>query len=168
MLYKINEGVYESEIIEYKDYKEYRASYYPENISDVSPSAVLSLSVFLNQLVELGITKIKVVPFLPIRYNAKKEAYQRKINYLIKKDNLSLEEQKEIEQKYLEEHLRIQNNLTQKFLRNFFRINYHFPNVSIYSSPFEIDEYLNINLSNFTKNDDILSEMVLGVEKKLK
>ena len=32
----------------------------------------------------------------------------------------------------------------------------------------EIDEYLNINLSNFTKNDDILSEMVLGVEKKLK
>lgn len=168
MLYKINEGIYESESIEYKDYKEHRASYYPENISDVSPSAVLSLSVFLNQLVELGITKVKIVPFLPIRYNAKKEAYQRKINYLIKKDNLSLEEQKEIEQKYLDEHLRIQNNLTQKFLRNFFRINYHFPNVSIYSSPFEIDEYLNINLSNFTKNNDILSEMVLGVEKKLK
>lgn len=168
LLYKINSGVYDVESVEYKNYKENGSSYYPENISDVSPSAVLSLSIFLKQLSDLGITKIKVVPFLPIRYNAKKEAYKRKINYLIKKDNLSITEQKEIEQKYLDEHLRIQNNLTQKFLRNFFRINYHFPNVEIYSSPFEIDEYLNINLSSFTKNDDILSEMVLGVEKKLK
>ena len=168
LLYKINSGVYDVESVEYKNYKENGSSYYPENISDVSPSAVLSLSIFLKQLADLGITKIKVVPFLPIRYNAKKEAYKRKINYLIKKDNLSITEQKEIEQKYLDEHLRIQNNLTQKFLRNFFRINYHFPNVEIYSSPFEIDEYLNINLSSFTKNDDILSEMVLGVEKKLK
>lgn len=168
MLYKINKGVYENESLEYKNYKENKSTYYPENISDVSPSAILSLSIFLKQLNEIGITKVKVVPFLPIRYNAKKEAYQNKINYLIKKDNLTQEEQKEIKQKYLEEHLRIQNNLTQKFLRNFFRINYHFPNVDIYSYPFDIDEYLNINLSNFTKNDDILSEMVNSVEKKLK
>lgn len=168
LLYKINSGVYAVESVEYKDYKEKDSSYYPENISDVSPSAILSLSIFLKQLSDLGITKVKVVPFLPIRYNAKKEAYKRKINYLIKKDNLSTTEQEEIEQKYLNEHLRIQNNLTQKFLRNFFRINYHFPNVEIYSTPFEMDEYLNINLSGFTKNDDILNEMVLGVEKKLK
>ena len=32
---------------EYKAYKEGKIKYYPENISDVSPSAVLSLIIFL-------------------------------------------------------------------------------------------------------------------------
>ena len=168
LLYKINSGVYDAESLEYKDYKENKSNYYPENISDVSPGAILSLSIFFKQLYDLGITKVKVVPFLPIRHNAKKEAYQLKINYLIKKDNLNLEEQQLLEQKYLAEHLRIQNNLTQKFLRNFSRINHHLPNVSISSNPFEVDEYLNINLSEFVKSDDILSEMINRVEKKLK
>lgn len=166
LLYKINGGVYDNEDLEYKNYKENKSSYYPENISDVSPSAVLSLSLFLKQLADLEITKVKVVPFLPIRHQAKKEAYQRKVDYLMEKENSS--ERQELEQKYLAEHLRIQNNLTQKFLRNFFRINYHFPNVSIGSHPFEVDEYLNINLFPFEKGEDILNEMVLGVEKRLK
>ncbi len=39
---------------------------------------------------------------------------------------------------------------------------------NIYSRLFDIDECLNTNLSIFIKNDDILSEMVLGVENKLK
>lgn len=168
LLYKINSDVYSFESSEYKEYKQNQSDYYPENISDVSPSAVLSLSVFLKQLTQLGITKVKVVPFLPIRYSAKKEAYQRKISYLVEEDNLDLEQQRELTDKYLAEHLRIQNNLTQKFLRNFLRISHHFPNVSIRSNPFEVDEYLNINLEEFVKNDDILSEMILGVEKKLK
>ena len=50
---------------------------------------------------------------------------------------------------YRNEHLRIQNNLTQKFIRNFFRIGYHFSNVLINSIPFESDEYLNITLKPF-------------------
>ena len=168
LLYKINSGVYEAESLEYKAYKENKSSYYPENISDVSPSAVLSLSIFLKQLFDEGITKVKVVPFLPIRYNAKKKAYQLKIDYLIKKENLNLVAQNELKQQYADEHLRIQNNLTQKFLRNFFRINYHFPNVSIWAYPFDYDEYLYINLGEFVKSDDVLNTMVLGVEKKLK
>ena len=168
LLYKINNEVDDSETLEYKDFKQNKSNYYPENISDVSPSAVLSLSIFLKQLSELGITKVKVVPFLPIRYSAKKEAYQRKVAYLVSEDNLDIEQQKELTDKYLAEHLRIQNNLTQKFLRNFFRINHHFPNVNIISNPFEVDEYLNINLGEFIRNDDILNGMILGVEKKLK
>ena len=164
LLYKINSGIPNSENVLNKD----DSGFSIKNIGDVSPSAVLSLSIFLKQLFDIGIMKIKVVPFLPIRYNAKKKAYQLKIEYLIKKEKLNLNQQNELKQKYMDEHLRIQNNLTQKFLRNFFRINHHFPNVSIYACPFEADEYLYINLASFTKNDDILNEMVLGVEKKLK
>ena len=168
LLYKINKGVYENENSEYIDFKENKSFYYPENISDVSPAAVLSLSLFLKEIYDMGIMKVKVVSFLPIRYNAKKQAYLKKLEYIINRENLDFAQAQIVKEKFMFEHLRIQNNLTQKLLRNFYRINYHFPNVKISATPFEEDEFLNIDLSDFLKKDDILNEMILGVEKKLK
>ncbi len=160
ILYRINNGIKESQ--DYEQYKNGESDYYPENISDVSPSSILALTIFLKQLSNLSIKKIKVVPFLPIRYNAKEEAYKNKIDYLLKYGQL--ENKNEIIEYYKNEHLRIQNNLTQKFIRNFFRVSYHFPNVLIDSIPFETDEYLNITLKPFEV--DIFDNLGLDKIKK--
>ena len=158
ILYKMNNGIKETQ--DYEQYKNGESDYYPENISDVSPSSVLALTIFLKQLSNLNITKIKVVPFLPIRYNAKEEAYKNRIDYLLKSGQL----ENEMIEYYKNEHLRIQNNLTQKFIRNFFRVSYHFPNVLINSIPYETDEYLNITLKPFEV--DIFDNLGLDKIKK--
>ena len=158
ILYRINNGIKESQ--DYEQYKNGESDYYPENISDVSPSSVLALTIFLKQLSNLNITKIKVVPFLPIRYNAKEEAYKNRIDYLLKSGQL----ENEMIEYYKNEHLRIQNNLTQKFIRNFFRVSHHFPNILINSIPYETDEYLNITLKPFEV--DIFDNLGLDKIKK--
>lgn len=160
ILYKINNGVKDTQ--DYEQYKNGESDYYPENISDVSPSAILALTIFLKQLSNLEISKVKVVPFLPIRYNAKEQAYKNRIDYLL--TNGRLENKNEMIEYCKNEHLRIQNNLTQKFIRNFFRIAYHFPNVLITSFPFELDEYLSIDLKPF--EIDIFDNLGLDKIKK--
>ena len=162
LLYKLNDGIYDKETKEYKLYREGLSSYYPENISDVSPSSILCLTVFLNELYQKGIEKVKIIPFLPIRYQAKEEAFRKKANYLAKGE----EERKQLFEQLQQEQIRIQNNLTQKFIRNFYRLQHHFPNIEICSVPFEVDECLNLNLGEFesTKNP-ILNEIILSNTK---
>ena len=162
ILYKMNSGIKES--VEYEQYKKGESNYYPENISDVSPSAILVLSLFFKELLDKNINNVKVVPFLPVRYNAKKKAYKNKIDYLTKKDNLNEIQKQELIKFYQDEHLRIQNNLTQKFIRNFFRLCYHFSNIEIASVPFEGEEYMNIELKPF--EFDIFE--TLGIDKIIK
>ena len=54
---------------EYFDYKEGNFKYYPEgNITDVTPSFVLSLNVFMALLQRENIAKVRGVPYLPLRY----------------------------------------------------------------------------------------------------
>ena len=162
ILYKINNGIKETE--EYEEFKKGESDYYPENISDVSPSAILALSIFMNQLYEKGITKVKVIPFLPMRYHAKQVAYRKKVDYLAEIDKLGDKAKKDLMQHYEEEQLRIQNNLTQKFIRSFLRVSYHFPNIQVISLPFESDENLSILITSFEK--DIFDSLCLDKLKK--
>ena len=46
--------------LEYKD-DEIIYDYFPENISKVSPSAIIALTVFLDTLSNIGMDKVKVV-----------------------------------------------------------------------------------------------------------
>ena len=64
--------------------------FYPENISDVSVSAILALTVFMDSLNDMNIKNIKVVPFLPIRYKNKEDAYEKK--YQLKLKQLKVDE----------------------------------------------------------------------------
>lgn len=69
LMYKINDGISNYEMAEYYDYKDGNSKYYPEgNITDVTPSFVLSLNIFISLLQREGIHKIKAIPYLPIRY----------------------------------------------------------------------------------------------------
>ena len=162
-LYCLNKGIEES--TEYMEYKN-GDSYYPENISDVSPSAILSLTIFLNDLYSNNITKVMVVPYLPVRYNAKREYIIRKAKSLSKKDNSDT--YINILDKLSSEQLRIQSNLTEKLIRDFYRLNYHFSNIAISSLPYEMDEFLHIEIGEFNLgNNELLNEIISSKSCKL-
>ena len=83
----MNENVSSHESEDFKEYKRLEKQgnnmedeFYPENISDVSVSAILALTVFMDSLNDMGIKNIKVVPFLPIGYKNKEYAYEKSIN----------------------------------------------------------------------------------------
>lgn len=155
-MYKLNAGVREQESEEYKNYINGESSYYPENISDVSPSAIISLTVFLSLLEKENIKEIKVVPYLPLRYLSR-ELSLREIN-----DSAKVEELK-ARNNYL------QQNITDKFIRTFRRVNYHFPGLEINRYPYELDEYMGASLSleESKFNNQILEEIYTNVNTNI-
>lgn len=167
LLYKMNENVSSHESEDFKEYKRLEKQgnnmedeFYPENISDVSVSAILALTVFMDSLNDMGIKNIKVVPFLPIRYKNKEDAYEKK--YQLKLKQLKVDEIKELKQNLEEKRLLIQSNLTNKFIRDFMRLKHHFNGIDILSYPMEIDEYLSININNMECHNNKLIENILS------
>jgi len=143
-LYKINANIYENESNEYKDYKEGKSTYYPENISDVTPSFVLSLNIFMSLLQKEHIEEIKAVPYLPIRYLSRSIA-------------ANIQNSEELEAR----NNRIQYSITNKFIRLFTRLSYHMEELNITSLPYELDEFLTLNLKTkkIKNNNSILEEI---------
>ena len=58
------------------------------------------------------------------------------------------------------EYRHIQSNITEKFIRCFYRMNYHFPNVSITSLPMELDDSLYISLSSFLNSNNEIFQVI--------
>ena len=151
ILYKLNSGVKESQ--DYFDFKEGLTSYYPEgNITDVTHSFVLSLSIFLGLLKNKNINKVKAVSYLPVRYVSR---YITAINKDDKEKQLEL----------LERNDKIQNNITNKFIRTFIRLSSQDKSISIESLPYEIDEYLTVSLN---KPKAVSNELLNKVKLKIK
>ena len=170
-LYKLNEGVSLSESNDFKEYKQIEGNqknindiFYPENISDVSVSAILVLTIFMDLLYDMNINKIKVVPFLPIRYKNKVDSYKKIYDNKLK--TLNIKEDEVIRQDLYKKRMAIQRNLTDKFIRNFMRIKYHFNGIDILSYPMEFDEYLTIWINNMDCNNNKLIENI--IENKVK
>ena len=167
LLYKMNENVSSHENEYFKEYKRLEKQgnhmedeFYPENISDVSVSAILALTVFMDSLNDMNIKNIKVVPFLPIRYKNRKSEYEKK--YQLKLKQLKVDEIKELKQNLEEKRLLIQSNLTNKFIRDFMRLKHHFNGIDILSYPMEVDEYLSININNMECHNNKLIENILS------
>lgn len=167
LLYKMNENVSSHESEDFKEYKRLEKQgnnmedeFYPENISDVSVSAILALTVFMDSLNDMNIKNIKVVPFLPIRYKNRKSEYEKK--YQLKLKQLKVDEIKELKQNLEEKRLLIQSNLTNKFIRDFMRLKHHFNGIGILSYPMEVDEYLSININNMECHNNKLIENILS------
>ncbi|MGM9834805.1 MAG: hypothetical protein ACI31M_03415 [Bacilli bacterium] len=133
-LYKMNKGISDIESEEFNNFKNGNSDYYPENITDVSVSSVLSLFVFIN-LIKDKVDKIKGVPYLPIRYLSREYA-----SYLA----LTEERRKELQTR----NNNIQTNLTEKFIRTFRRVEQYIDDVSISSYPYEVDEFITCSISN--------------------
>lgn len=135
-LYKLNDGILEQENEEYKRYKNGEVNEYQENITDVTQSFVLALSVFITLLQKEGISKIKVIPYLPVRYLG------RHISALNVTDMLR-------QQELFDRNQRIQDNCTNKFMRTFRRVAYHMgSDLKMYSVPYELDEYMTFELNS--------------------
>lgn len=152
LLYHINKGVFEAETEEYKDYKVQGTEYYPENISDVSPSAILSLASFFLYCKEKGISSFHIIPYLPIRYEAKNKANALKIK------GQMLEEEKK---QYQVKQDALMDNLIQKWMRSFFRLQYHFPNCMITALPWIHSETMDMEVYDFEKvQGDFANELL--------
>lgn len=160
-LYKLNKNVFETETKEYKDYKEGKKEYYPENISDVSPGALLVLTVFLNEIEKGGINKVQIVPYLPVRYENKMQVLAFKTLKKAKEENFKEEETRKYYLELVNNQRKIQSNITEKFIRTVRRVAYHFDNVHIVSYPMELDDRMHITLSTFEySNNDLLNELI--------
>ena len=154
ILYKLNSGIERKEVKEYFDYKEGISDYYPEeNITDVTHSFILSLSIFLSLLKRENITKVKAVPYLPVRYASR---------YIMAKRNKDSKKREEL----LERNNQIQTNITNKFIRTFRRLSIQDKSVEIESYPYEVDEFLTLNLT--PKQKDVSNELLKDVKIKIK
>ena len=160
LLYKLNDGVVDSE--EYYEYKEAlkrkeekeaqgeevtEEIYYPEgNISDITNSFLFSLNIFMSLLQKEKIKTVKVIPYLPVRYNARALAAKEK----------ETEEEREL---YEQRNDMIQTNATNKLIRTFRRLSSQNGSVKVIMYPYEMDEFLTINLdSRENELDNMLLE----------
>lgn len=157
LLYKLNDGVVDSE--EYYEYKEAlkrkeekeaqgekvtEEIYYPEgNISDITNSFLFSLNIFMSLLQKEGIETVKVVTYLPVRYNSRAIAAEKS------------SKKKELQ----ERNDMIQTNATNKLIRTFRRLAHQNDALEITMYPYEYDEFLTISLRSRDKElDNMLLE----------
>lgn len=182
--YLLNKNVLEAESDEYKNYVENKDKenekeiYHPENISEVEPNKILALSVFIDFLNKEGITQIEIPSFYVLNYD-----YHRKSNIKVKKEfdkewtiekiNNSPKEyqiaKKYISRNYGKEDL-ISEIKSERFIRIFNRILYHYSNGKIKSYPGELDSFYHMEFSIIKSRDeikgDILKEIYDLVEER--
>lgn len=128
LLYKVGEG-FNSDLDNSEIYDS-------GNLKDVTHSFLVAANVALAFFNLNGINEIVIPSILIERYNAKSTTIK------VKLDGNKINEEKANEM-YLE-HMKLQENLTQKFLRTFLRLAHHYGNISIMSYPGELDNYLHL------------------------
>lgn len=165
LVYKINEGILETESKEYLDYYHQTSDYYPENIVNVHPNQVLALLTFIGVLRKHHITQIRVPILQVLSYDfhillskkVKKEFVRKwdqealeRIDYL--PPTLKKRKEKEYEQdKRWYDHIvdkedNISENKIEKFIRLFNRVQYHYPDMEIRNEPLLEGDYLDIRI----------------------
>jgi len=130
-LYKIGEGFNEEDI--------------DENPRDITASFLVVLNMAISYFMAMGYDKIVVPSILIERWNAKRMATD--IKYRHKKIDGDKKRELDLRQEI------IQSNLTNKLVRTFLRLAFHYNNIDIMALPYEVDSYLHIRL-----NDKILME----------
>ena len=121
------------------------------DISKVSPSAVLSLTVFLTLLDSVGISDVKGVPYLPLRY--------------LSRDIMAKEKSGERREELLERNLKIQKNVTDKFIRTFLRAAYHLNDCDVPLFPYQLDECIHFKIGECLKsNNQLLDDTIEGIK----
>lgn len=102
-----------------------------DNIHEVSPWAVIALTIVLGLLKKFGVGKAYAYPLLLNRYNANVIYSHEELERLKDVDDEIYREIKE-HLLYLKNNINvIQENITDKFIRTFRRIGYHFPGINI-------------------------------------
>ena len=105
-------------------YKKLQRSFYKVNktvseepdLLNLSPSSIISMSLFLGLLEKEGIRQFKVIDYLPVRYNSR---------------DIIAQELKKFTEKLQERNDHIQTNATNKFTSIFVRMTSHLPNLTL-------------------------------------
>lgn len=102
---------------------------------DITPSMLVSATIFLGMLKGIGIENIKIADFLTRRFGH----YEGFPSY--------------------EESLKLQENITNKFLKTFNRLANQFNGIDIISYPNDYDSYLNLKLGkNISSKNKLLND----------
>lgn len=136
----------------------------PEEEKDkVEPKNILALSVFIDLLSKEGITYIEV----PSMYVLDYEYHEKRSKNILKNFNKKWTEEKKKRSPmiYKEEEYYLQHNYekqdliseikSERMIKNFERILYHYPNGKITSYPGELDSFLHLNIPPIKNKDDI-------------
>lgn len=121
-LYKINKGL---------------------SVFETSPSAVLSLNIFIELLKIKNIEKIFGVTYLPIRYNSREQVAlnvkdENKKNELMNRNQL------------------IQTNVTDKFIKTFEAINELNNNLNLIEIPFNVGDLITYEIKHENNNNNVI------------
>lgn len=125
------------------------------NLKDVSASFVVTANIFLGLLKKYNIRKI-VLPSIYIeRWNAKEIANEIKKQHLTSK-NVAEDKINQISEDDINEHIRIQSNLTEKFIRTFLRLAHHHSGFNLNN---DINSYIIFNIDDMNEcNNSLLDE----------
>ncbi len=113
-----------------------------EEISKVSPNALVSLTAFIAFAKQIGITDIVAPDFLPVRYYGNQEVGLRKT---------TTNQQAET---FLEKHDHDQYNMTNKFDNLFFRYGHHFTSDEVTYSELEQAVHVSLSTEEPEEHDD--------------
>lgn len=156
-LYKINDK-FDTSNESYDNINDY------ENLTGVTNSTIVSATLALSFFLKLGYTDIKMPSFLPVRFNAKEMAREKKMTKLKNEENFA-----QIEQESIEKNMNIQRNISDKFIRTFRRLDYHFDNITINSYPFDVDSYLYLTVNEEIHcENDLLNDLFMCVYNSTK
>lgn len=159
LLYKVDEDISKEELAHKMETQNDNHSG-DENIVDVTPSALVSLTASLSLFAVSGFNDIIVPSYLPLRWDAKKIMYERRIKYYRSK-GYNEEELTKMQQDFDAEQYRIARNIIDKHIRNFRRLDYHFDGIDINAYPLEVDDFMHINIGDFKayNPDHLLGEV---------
>ena len=133
------------------------------NLKDISASFLVALNIAVNYFNNLGYQKLVASSILITRWNAKKVIVNSKIKSNVFSEREALE--------LIKKQDAIQQNLTDKFLRTFLRLDYHYPNLEVNAYPFDIDSNLHLKITgDLYSNNTLLNEtgmLVKNNNKKL-
>lgn len=116
-----------------------------ENIRDVSVSSVCALTMFLDFLHQVSAREMIVKGNYPIRNMAKMQ--NQRVSF--------------------GEFTGILNNSINKYYRNFFRLQYHFPEVKLLSYPYEVDNSMHLAVpDSISYQDDFVHQIYAGFDAR--
>jgi len=115
------------------------------NLKDITPSFLVGANIGLGLFKSMGYNKIMVSSVLPERWNGKMIAADYKLRHGVSINDI--------------DNLKIQRNLTEKFIRTFNRLIYHHSGINSLNSVGEDSSYLIISIDdNDVCNNELLNE----------
>ena len=144
----------------------------PEESKDkVEPKNILALSLFIDILSKEGITDIEISIIYVLDY----EYHEKKSKKILEdfKNEWTEDRKKRFPLRYKEEEYYLKHNYnkqdliseikTERMIKNFERILYHYPNGKIVSYPGELDSFLHLNIPIIKNKDDINGQILKDI-----